>query len=220
MVNNANRDKEQFRRYRKVLGDMVPDLLESFQQMKYNNTGRWNAMKHNYRIVNSYEINAGSMTPEKILQLDDITFSGKKGLFTGKAKKDANIAVMEIDGIVYYANSKATRLSDPAYQNFKGDKALLILMKADGDRRFDTLEIGTHDRKVDSEAKLFEFAADIVNNGESHNINILSERCMCDSCIGVMQQFKKAFPNARVNAVSGKRDRVEQNHNNPWRHRK
>ena len=90
--------------------------------MKYNNTGRWNAMKHNYRIVNSYEINAGSMTTEKILQLDDIAFSDKKGLFTGKAKSSANIAVMELDGILYYANSRATHETDWAYKNFKGNK--------------------------------------------------------------------------------------------------
>ena len=219
MVNNAKRDREQFQRYRKVLGNMVPGSLESFQQMKYNNTGRWNAMKHSYRIVNSYEINAGSMTPEKILQLDDIAFSGKKGLFTGEAKRSANIAVMEMDGHLYYANSKATEKSDPAYYNFKGNKEDLILMKSDGERQFSTKVIN-HDRKVDSEAKLFEHAADIAKDGERHTINLLSERCMCDSCLGVLSQFQKKYKNAKVNATSGRRDRSVKNKNNPWKHRK
>ena len=64
------------------------------------------------------------MKPEKILQLDDIAFSGKKGLFTGEAKRSANIAVMEMDGHLYYANSKATEKSDPAYYNFKAIKKI------------------------------------------------------------------------------------------------
>lgn len=219
IFNNRKRDKEQYHRYRKVLGDMIPDSLESFQQMKYNNTGRWNAVKHNYRIVNSYEINAGSMKPEKILQLDDIAFSGKKGLFTGEAKRSANIAVMEMDGHLYYANSKATEKSDPAYYNFKGNKEDLILMKTDGERQFLTKVIN-HDRKVDSEAKLFEHAADIAKDGERHTINLLSERCMCDSCLGVLSQFQKKYKNVKVNATSGRRDRSVKNKNNPWKHRK
>ena len=166
MERNRRKDKEQYQRYKKVLGDMVPDSLDSFQKMKYNNLGKWNSMKHNYRVVNSYEVNAGSMTPEKILQLDDIAFSGKKGLFTGKAKSCANIAVMELDGVIYYANSRATSESDWAYKNFKGDKDCLILMKSDRERKFSTSFIGTHDRRVDSEAKLFEHAADVAEDGK------------------------------------------------------
>lgn len=176
-------------------------------------------MKHNYRVVNSYEINAGSMTPQKILQLDDIAFNGKKGLFTGKAKKKANIAVMEMDGTIFFANSQATNHTDPAYYNFKGDKSSLVLMKPDGERKFNTLEIG-HDRKVDSEAKLFEYLADIAEDGELHSVNMLSERCMCDSCRGVMEQFQERYPNVTINVVSGRKDRLERNKNNPWKYRK
>ena len=43
---------------------------------------------------------------------------------------------------------------------------------------------------------------------------------MCDSCLGVMSQFREKYPNVVVNAVSGRKDRVEKNHNNPWGHRK
>ena len=175
-------------------------------------------MKHNYRIVNSYEVNAGSMMPEEILRLDDIAFNGKKGLFTGDAKKKANIAIMEFDGVIYYANSKATDSSNPAFYNFKGDKEKLVLMKPDGTRRFKTLVID-FDRKYDTEAKLFEFAADICEDGKTHTINMLSERYMCDSCLGVMDQFQDRYPNVKVNATSGKRKRAEKNGNNPWKYR-
>ena len=217
---NRKADERQFERYRSVLGDLVPGSIDAFQEMKYNNISAWNSMKHDYRIVNSYEINAGSMTPQKILQLDDIAFSGKKGLFTGKAKSSANIAVMELDGVTYYANSRATYETDWAYKNFKGNKDSLILMKSDEERKFSTLFIGTHDRRVDSEAKLFEYAADIADDGEHHTIRLLSERCMCDSCLGVMRQFQNQYSNVKVDAASGRRDRAEKNKNNPWKYRK
>lgn len=219
MYQNRKRDEEQFARYREVLGDLVPNSLDEFQRMKYNNPKEWGTAKHNYRVVNSYEVNSGSMTPQKILQLDDIAFKGKKGLFTGKAKTNSNIAVMEIDGKVYYANSKATEKTDPAYYNFKGEKDQLVLMKPDGEREFTTLVIG-HDRKFDTEAKLFEFAADIAKDNKSYTINILSEKCMCESCLGVMDQFKAKYLNVEVNATSSKPERSRNDSRNYWKHRK
>lgn len=216
---NRSKDKEQHERYRRVLGDIVPKSLESFQRMKYTDIVRWNSMKHNYRVVNSYEINAGSMSPKKILQLDDIAFNGKKGLFTGKAKNKANVAVMEYDGTIFYANSQATEITDPAYYNFKGDKSRLVLMKPATKQRFKTEVIG-HKRDVDSEAKLFEFLADVVEDGSYHTVNMLSERCMCDSCLDVLKQFQERYPNVTVNVISGRKDRSKKNKNNPWKYRK
>lgn len=69
---------------------------------------------------------------------------------------------------------------------------------------------------MDSEAKLFEYAADIAKDGKEHTINMLSEKCMCDSCLGVMKQFKDKYPNVTVNVVSNKKERAEKNHNKPW----
>lgn len=62
---------------------------------------------------------------------------------------------------------------------------------------------------MDSEAKLFEYAADIAKDGKEHTINMLSEKCMCDSCLGVMKQFKEKYPNVTVNVVSNKKERNE-----------
>ena len=72
---------------------------------------------------------------------------------------------------------------------------------------------------MDSEAKLFEYAADIAKDGKEHTINMLSEKCMCDSCLGVMKQFKEKYPNVTVNMVSNKKERAEKNHNKPWEKR-
>ena len=63
-------------------------------------------------------------------------------------------------------------------------------------------------------------AADIAKDGKEHTINMLSEKCMCDSCLGVMKQFKDKYPNVTVNVVSNKKERAEKNHNKPWEKRK
>lgn len=67
---------------------------------------------------------------------------------------------------------------------------------------------------MDSEAKLFEYAADIAKDGKEHTINMLSEKCMCESCLGVMKQFKEKYPNVTV-----KKERNEKNKGKPWKNR-
>lgn len=69
---------------------------------------------------------------------------------------------------------------------------------------------------VDNEAKLFEQAAEVVKDVNPHILNLLSERCMCESCRGVMMQFMKACPNVTVNAVSNSKEQSLINKNNPW----
>ena len=49
----------------------------------------------------------------------------------------------------------------------------------------------------DSEAKLFEYVALIAEDGKEHVINLLSERCMCESCRNVMWQFKEKHRNVK-----------------------
>lgn len=49
---NFNRDKEQFERYRAVIGDDMPSTLEEFQRIKYNDPTRWEELKRKYRLNN------------------------------------------------------------------------------------------------------------------------------------------------------------------------
>lgn len=56
----------------------------------------------------------------------------------------------------------------------------------------------------DTEAKLFEFFADHCEDKDIKTITMLSERGMCDSCKGVMEQFKQEYPNIKVNVISNK----------------
>lgn len=65
--------------------------------------------------------------------------------------------------------------------------------------------VNTHDRAYDSEAKMFEYLRKKHKPNDRFTITILSERNMCESCRGVYQQFKKDFPNAIINVVSGRK---------------
>ncbi len=210
-------DKDQFDRYQKVLGDNVPDNLDDFLKLKYNDKEKYGKLKHAYRIVNSYETNAGDMSPDKIYELDDKAFHAKQ-LFTGKARKQANIAVMEIDGNIKYANSQIDNIESTSYINYRGDKKLIVLKTETP--KFKTSKVGSHCRDMDSEAKLLEYAAAIAKDRKPHTIDLLSEKCMCDSCLGVLQQFKDKYPAVTINVVSNKKERAEKNKNKPWAYRK
>ena len=72
---------------------------------------------------------------------------------------------------------------------------------------------------MDSEAKLFEYAGEYTFKGKENTINMLSEKCMCESCLGVMKQFKEKYPNVTVNVVSNKKERNEKNKGKPWKNR-
>lgn len=215
---NRKSDKEMYLRYRKVLGDDVPSRLEEFIDLKYNNKIKWGELKHRYRIINAYEYNSGYMSNDTIFDLDRIAFREKKHNFTGAAKRQANIAVMKIDGDeAFIGNSQVNNVSNPGFYNYKGDSSRIVLSQ--DIRQFKTLVVGTHDRWMDSEAKLFEYAATVCNDGKPHTIDLLSEKTMCKSCRYVMEQFKEKYPNCTVNAVSNKKERSLRNKNKPWRHR-
>lgn len=213
MMRNAKIDSNQYKRYKEVLKEDAGSLAD-FRQMKYNDPEKWDELQHRYSVVRLYDIDSGEMSPSKIYELDQKAFQTKTELFTGNAKRKGNIAVMEFDGDTKFGNSQISDVNSQGYINFKGDKNALVLEKTTSE--FKTSYIGTHDRKVDSEAKLFEYAASVAKDGKEHTLNLLSERCMCESCRGVMQQFKENYPNVKVNAVSNAKKQAEKNKNKPW----
>ena len=206
---NVISDKEQYERYKRVLGDeYVPDTFEKFQDMKYNDVDKWKKIQSKYRIVNQYQNHTNQkMNPKKILELHRNAYSTKRDLFTSKFKKSGNIGVMELDGEIYYAHSAANSINDPAYKNYKGDKSKLILKPEK--QTFITRVIGSHDRNVDSEYKLFEYASSIAEDGKKHKLYLLSEISSCDSCKEVLEQFVKKYPNVEVSMVSTKDERMK-----------
>lgn len=213
MIRNAKIDSNQYKRYKEVLKEDAGSLAD-FRQMKYNDPEKWDELQHRYSVVRLYDVDSGEMSPSKIYELDQKAFQTKTELFTGTAKRKGNIAVMEFDGVTKFGNSQLDEEGDSAYTNFKGDKTTLVLQTKSP--KFKTTVVGNHDRFGDSEAKLFEYAASAAGDGKEHTLNLLSERCMCESCRGVMQQFKENFPNVKVNAVSNAKKQAEKNKNKPW----
>lgn len=206
---NFSSDKEQYYRYKDVLGDeFIPDSLDKFQQMKYNDAEKWNDIKGKYRIVNQYQNHTDFKMPaSKILELDEKAFSTKRNDFSSVFKKSGNFGIMEFDKEIYFSHSKANSNEDKAFANFKGDRSKLVL-KPDV-QTFKTKIIGTHDRNTDSEYKLFECAARMAKDGKKHELFMLSELPSCDSCLGVLEQFTKQYSNVKVSMVSTKESRVQ-----------
>ena len=228
---NLPADKEQFEKYRSVLGGNVPKTLEEFRNIKYNDGNKWNELKYQYRTVNRYEVD-GKVTADKILQLDNVAFYEKKkgfdySAFTGKDKKNikkeisngGNAASMEFDGKVYFSHSKFGLPNSREHSLYKGEYPTVTLSK---DRMFKVLDLGDKiPRQYDTEAKFLEFVASQKKPDDKFNVTILSEKHICESCQGVVEQFKQKFPNATVNIVSGKLGyNGDEKGLHTWKHRK
>lgn len=214
---NLSTDREQFSRYKATLKEIFPSKFEDFQKIKYGDSELWKSLKAKYRIVNQYKIDSGDLGVEEILRLDDVVFTEKRTMFTSKFKKSGNIAGAYIDNDkanMYFAHS---RLSDSA-NGYKG-KSKLVLLK--DNRRFSYIDVIDKDNSIrgetyqDTEAKLFEYFADLYDKKPFKSITMLSERGMCDSCKGVMKQFSKQYPKVQINIISNKKITSD-----VWKHRK
>ena len=229
----SREDKEQFERYQEVLREKSPKSLADFYKIKYNEPEKWNTLKRQYRIVNRYEID-GNVPIDKILELDQAAFYTKKTGFdfsslTGKEKKKfrndlnncGNVAAMSFDNQVYFSHSRFGLPGTEEISLYNGEYPTVGL-KPEEERRFSVLDLGDRiPREYDTEAKLLEFVADKKKEGDHFSITILSEKHICESCQGVVRQFKKQFPNAKVNIVSGKKGyNKSENGLKTWKHRK
>lgn len=208
-------DKKQYERFKTVLGDLSPKSFAQFKKIKYNDSEKWNDLKENFKIVDSYKVDFGLVDARKILELDKLAFNSKKTRFdytkfTGKDRKDiknlgrsGNFAVMEFEGKLYFSHSSVNYKEEPFFESITGNKSDFILHK--DDREFETLVINNIERHYCTEAKMFEFLNDNIENNYSKEITILSELDMCDSCRMVLnEQFLKKYPNIKVNVISGK----------------
>lgn len=214
---NLSTDREQFSRYKATLKELFSSKFEDFQKIKYGDPELWKSLKAKYRIVNQYKIDSGDLGVEEILRLDDVVITEKRTMFTSKFKKSGNIAGAYIDGDksnMYFAHS---RLSDST-KGYKG-KSNLVLLK--DKRRFSYIDVIDKDNSIrgetyqDTEAKLFEYFADLYEKKPFKSITMLSERGMCDSCKGVMKQFSKQYPKVQINVISNKKITSD-----VWKHRK
>lgn len=206
-VSSYNRD--QFERYSAVLKENVPDSLDEFLKIKYNDSEKWKTLKRQYRFVNQYKIDSGNFSTDEILRFDKKVIYEKRLQFTSKYKKSGNIAGAYIDDDVdnmYYAHSMISKISEA--KGYKGTNEVVLLKE---NRRFTYINVLKENGEIrdktyhDTEAKLFEHFADLYEEKPFKKICMLSERGMCDSCKGVMQQFKDLHPDVEINVVSNKR---------------
>ena len=107
---------------------------------------------------------------------------------------------------MYFAHSRIDSIID-VEECYYGTNRLVELKNG---RRFIYTDVQKSGGEIrgntyyDTEAKLFEYFADLYEQKPFRSITMLSERGMCDSCKGVMEQFKKQFPDVTVNVVSNK----------------
>ena len=217
MSYNESADKAQFSRYKDVLGELAPNSFADFRQLKYNDPDGWATAKAQYRTLNSYKVDAGDISRTDILQLDNAVITEKRSNFTSAFKNSGNIAGAYLDGdntTMYYAHSM---MSD-SLKGYKGGSELALLKDK---RRFSYIDVLTDTGTMrsgtwhDTEAKLFEYFADLYETKPFKTITMLSERGMCDSCKGVMEQFQALHQDVTINVVSNKK--VEAN---VWKYRR
>ncbi|MCI9069240.1 deaminase domain-containing protein [Clostridium sp.] len=222
-IKNQSSDKKQFEEYKNILGKNSPKTLKEFQEINYNNIKEWSKLKENFKIVNSYKVDFGYASPEKIVELDNTAFNAKMTRFeyeqfTGKNRRkiknlssSGNFAIMEFENKKYLAHSSVNELDDIEFESINGNKDDFILHRHN--RKFKTLTINSIPRHYCTEAKMFEYIHCNITKEYNGELTILSELDMCESCRGVLEQFKKEHPNTKVNIISG-----EEGFN--WRKRK
>lgn len=213
---NLTKDREQFGRYRNVLGDQyIPDTLKEFQEIKYTDEKQWNDLEYNYRTVNRYKTDYGEIDIKTILELDKESFTAKDKYMTTRAA-NGNVASMKIGDDIFVASSRISDDNSDTFKNYKGDKSKLILSPSEKrlhphtkDHPYEGHE-GEYTREFDTEYKFFEYIYDKVLKGELKNqeIYILSQKSMCFSCDSVYNELvsKKEVidANVKINVVSGK----------------
>ncbi len=86
---NLKKDTEQYDRYKSVLGNQnMPESIEKWQEMKYNNTQEYSKLKYNYNLKEHYNlaIEKGELSPlvnfDTYKNVDDMVKSELVGLTT------------------------------------------------------------------------------------------------------------------------------------------
>ncbi len=203
-------ESEQFTRYQRVLKELAPTDINEFLKLKRDKV-LWDDLKYKYRTVNRYKVDYGKVSVQEILDLDNIGWSSKKSFSLSYYRNNGNIGVLKYKDETKIASSKVDNNKTKGYSEYIGDKSKFVFLSDDQAyktaKKGDLVDgkIAKNDKNKDSEAKFFEYVRKLILNGEDiTEFTILSERNMCGSCRGVLEQFNEEFPNVKVNVVSGK----------------
>lgn len=124
MIKNRFSDRKQYDRYKKVLGKDVPDSLDSFQKMKYNEDENWKQLKQAYQDANRYEkiikeagkLNIKGQPIKKIDRID----------LTDYVFKDTHINIEREHMVTKELAQQYVRDSVAAYRRWNGDVTVYI----------------------------------------------------------------------------------------------
>ena len=129
--------------------------------------------------------------------------------FPSNFKNKPTMAICDADGKEYWAYSGIhNENSKPYKHNKKKENLKNVALKADKKNKSlkrlycHPIE-GGWDRDVYAKAKLFEFLA----TQDLSSIYLVVDLDMCDSCKGVLKQFKSLYPNVTVKIVQKKQKR-------------
>ena len=163
-------------------------------------------------------MDSGYLSPIEMFRLDNTVYHEKREKFSKDYTHSGNIAGAFLDGdeqTMHYAHSA---IPDYSQEDYLGNSQFIPLKE---NLRFSYIDVSKSNGEVrsgtwhDTEAKLFEYFADLYEVKPFKSITMLSERGMCDSCKGVMEQFQEQFPDVTINVVSNKQ--VE---GNVWKYRR
>ena len=151
-------------------------------------------------------------------------FHGDERKYIKGLAKSGNAAVVVLDGKLYFSHSAVETEGTMVHDSYAGEHPLVGFSNK---RIFKTLDLKDGVlRQYDTEAKFLEYVASIkTDRSEAFEVTILSEKHICKSCEYVVEQFKKLFPNATVNIVSGNPNYGDVNSKGEhgmktWQHRK
>lgn len=118
-------------------------------------------------------------------------------------KKYGNMATADVDipGIKteFYAHSKITSSSSKG-----SDIADFSYLKSENERSFSSYMVDGYPRYHDTEAKILEDIASQINDPNAYGtINLFTEKAACQSCTNVILEFRRKFPNIKLNVFTG-----------------
>ncbi|MBQ7522945.1 MAG: hypothetical protein IJT07_00260 [Oscillospiraceae bacterium] len=216
--NAMDAEQAMFILSQELLGENAPATFEKFQAIKTSDPAKWEELSKNYKDISQYKIDSGNVRVAEILDLDQRLLNEKRSNFSKRYTHSGNIAAAYLDADpqkLFIAHSGIN--SEKTTKNYSGSASLVSLKQ---DRRFSYINVVKVDGSVrtstwyDTEAKLFEAFADMYEKHPFSTITMISERGMCPSCVAVMNQFKKIFPNVSINVISN-----VQTEGNVWQHR-
>lgn len=134
MTKNKSADKNQFEKYKEVLGKELPKTLDDFQELKYNNSKEWEVKKREYSTMGAISNKEWSnMYKEKVkgayydFRKDNVELSwhGAQRFVDRNKDKSGNIIFTQKDIVSIFNNKPNYSQEDGRLVNFQNGIAII-----------------------------------------------------------------------------------------------